>query len=312
MIGNGVSGASGPRVRTRFGRLPTVLCPSIGCGSPKYATTPIRSGGAGEGYARASGRRPCRHPRIAKPYGMRWPGMEGIFSALRRELSGERVLLQARTTGRRSVSARVWLRTRHGPAERGPSSASGFPLCSSLPRRAQTAIWWFPVDRPAPLSAVWQGTAGGQSYLYSDADTHFPCATRLPDVQRTAANPHTDLPGTWGSPGGTAIVSVSDVPAGSFEVASKSRTTVGSCPHQTEGICAPGARSATTPTTVCSYEKIQIVLAELHPRASVAGNCRRDSVNSIAVCGWGEHALASVMNGICTREAAPERTPRLK
>jgi transposase-like protein len=57
-------------------------------------------------------------------------------------------------------------------------------------------------------------------------------------------------------------------------------------------------------------EKFQIVLEGLRPRANVAEICRRHGLSSTAYYEWRERALASMKNGLRSKEGTPETALR--
>ena len=57
-------------------------------------------------------------------------------------------------------------------------------------------------------------------------------------------------------------------------------------------------------------EKFQIILEGLQPRANVAEICRRHGISSTAFYEWRERALASMKNGLRSKEGTPETALR--
>ena len=66
----------------------------------------------------------------------------------------------------------------------------------------------------------------------------------------------------------------------------------------------------TTHKTWSADEKFQIVLEGLQPRANVAEICRRHGISSTAFYEWRERALASMKNGLRSKEGTPETALR--
>ncbi len=59
-----------------------------------------------------------------------------------------------------------------------------------------------------------------------------------------------------------------------------------------------------------AQEKFQIVLEGLQPRANVAEICRRHALRSTAYYEWRERALASMKNGLKSKEGTSETALR--
>jgi putative transposase len=66
----------------------------------------------------------------------------------------------------------------------------------------------------------------------------------------------------------------------------------------------------TTRKTWTTDEKFQIVLEGLQPRANVSEICRRHGISSTAYYEWRERALASMKNGLRSKEGTAETTLR--